>query len=359
MLLDGTANIPGGNGWGTPGNSTQQTLRNCQTAPLDGKPGSLMDYNGYTDCVEVVMGFILQAVGHSAWNQTGVFNSPGMRGSGQLTNAIRQTGRAVDYQAGLPSPNVTYDDFFAAYSTAPDVYAFDNDLFGGALLSKADIRRVFAPRAPLLWPDRYVSNARWGYMWRIAKLFGKTVIYTLDGLNDFQTVNMRFPSEGVTVIVLSNNQSTDLWDVAVRAAAIVFHVRMPQPVRLVDAPRKLWGTYTRVLRNSDRVAAHNREIASFVGITLTLRLGPRIARNGQGGGAVDEYYQASRKGLMTFLGYTPTNQNSYCSSLPSETPPTGYYRWSLHGKKLIIRRMRWDNCPDRATGMPGVWTKVS
>jgi serine/threonine-protein kinase len=355
MLLDGTSNIPGGLGWGTPGNSVTQTLINCEDMPLDARPGSTMDYLGYTDCDQIVMGFILQAVGHTPWNQTGLFSFPGMRGSGQLTDAFMQTARSVDYQAGVPGPSVTYNDFFAAYSTASDVYAFDNDLFGGKLLSKRDMTRVFTPRAPLAWPDRYVSNTKWGYMWRIASLFGKPVVYTLDGLNDFQTVNMRFPHDGLTVIILSNNLSTDLWDTAVRAAAVVFHIRLTQPQPLVNNPKQLWGTFHRVLLNSDRIAAHDPGIDGWVGQTETLHLGKLVAHTG----AADEYYQATRGGLMTFLGYPPTTPSGYCSSLPSETPPTGYYHWSLHGKTLIIRRTRFDTCPDRATIMPGTWTRTS
>jgi serine/threonine protein kinase/transcriptional regulator with XRE-family HTH domain len=357
MLLDGTSNIPyPDNGWGTPGNSVLRTLINCQSAPLDAKPGSRMDYNGYTDCDQVVMGFILQTVSNTPWNQSGVFNFRGMSSSGQLSNAIRQNARWLDYQAGIADPNVTYDDFFAAYSTASDVYAFDNDLFDGKLLSPPAMKLVFTPRARLAWPDRYVSNTRWGYIWRIANLFGRRVIYTLDGLNDFQTVNMRFPRDGLTIIVLSNNISTDLWDAAVGAAAVVFHVRLARPRPLVDAPHELLGTYRRILRNSDRIKAHDPGLKSLVGQTFTLDVGRRVVSLNSSGG---EYFQATREGMMTFLGYTPTNSSSWCSTLLSETPPTGYYHWSLHKKTLTIRPVRFDTCQDRMTLMPGVWTRVS
>ena len=151
MLLDGTSNIPEpSNGWGTPGNSVQQTLVGCQAAPLDGRPGSDIDPGGFSDCDQVVMGFVLQAVIGTTWSQSGVFNFPGMSHSGQLSNAVRQGARWLDYQAGIPDPNVTYDDFFAAYSTASDVYAFDNDLFGGRLLTPQAMRFVFTPRG---WVD--------------------------------------------------------------------------------------------------------------------------------------------------------------------------------------------------------------
>ena len=357
MVLDGTSNIPyPTNGWGNPGNSIRQTLAGCQSAPLDdARPGSRMDYNGYTDCDQVVMGLILQAVSQTPWNQSGVFNFPGMSGSGQLSDAMGPNAHALAYQAGVADPNITYDDFFAAYSTASDVYAFDNDLFGGKLLTPQAMKLVFTPRARLAWPDRYVSNTRWGYFWRIANLFGRRVIYTLDGLNDFQTVNMQFPRAGVTIIILSNDISIDLWDVAVRAAAVVFHVRLAQPRPLVNAPQKLLGTYRRTIRNSDRIQAHDPGLKSWVGQTFTLDVRKRVVSVNNSGG---EYFQATRGGMLTFLGYIPTNSSSWCSNLPSETPPTGYYHWSLHKNTLILRRTRFDTCPDRATLMAGVWSRV-
>jgi Beta-lactamase len=356
MLLDGTSNITGNFGWGTPGNKIRQTLAGCESQPLDARPGSRMDFNGYTDCDQVVLGFITQAVGNITWNQTGLFRFPGMSGSGQLSDAMKPQAHSLDYQNRMTDPNITYNDFFAAYSTASDVYAFDNDFFGGKLLRSAAMKLMLTPRAPLSWPDRYVSNAKWGYFWRIAKLFGRPVIYTLGALNDFQTVNMRFPRNGVTVLILSNDISTDLWAAAVHAAAVVFHVRLPLPRPLVDAPKQLLGTYHRILLNSDRIAAHDPGVKSWVGQTFTLRLGNRVAHTA---GVVDEYYQATPGGLMTFLGYPPTNTSSYCSLLPSETPPTGYYHWSLHKRTIVIRRIRFDTCPDRATLMQGIWTKSS
>ena len=172
---------------------------------------------------------------------------------------------------------------------------------------------------------------------------------------------MRFPRDGVTIIILSNDMATDIWDVAVRAAAVIFHVRLAQPKPLVDAPHELLGTYRRILQNSDRIRAHDPGLKNWVGLTFTLNVGKRVVSvdNGGGNNGGGEYFQATRGGKLTFLGYTPTNSPSWCSNLPSETPPTGYYHWSLHKNTLILRRIRFDTCPDRATVMAGAWTRVS
>ena len=179
--------------------------------------------------------------------------------------------------------------------------------------------------------------------------------YTLDGLKDFQTVNMRFPRAGVTVIILSNDLSNDLWDTAVRAAALVFHIRLPRSRPLVDTPVGSGAPTTALCCSPDLMPAHDPGMSGWVGQTVTLVLGKRVATTGAG----NEYYQATPGGTMTFLGYPLDNTSSYCSTLPSETPPTGYYRWTLHRRTLTIKRVRFDTCPDRGAFVPGVWTKVS
>jgi hypothetical protein len=112
-----------------------------------------------------------------------------------------------------------------------------------------------------------------------------------------------------------------------------------------------------MLLKSDPIAAHDPGLQSWVGHLETLEFGKRIVNFSSN--TVDEYFQATRGGLVTFLGYPPTNTSSFCSTLPSETPQTGYYHWSLRKTILTIRRLRFDACPDRATIMAGTWTKSS
>ena len=90
----------------------------------------------------------MQRVEHTLLEPGRRFKFPGMRSSGQITNVWLQTAAGLTTKTEVPDSRVIYNDFFAAISTASDLYAFDNDLFGGKLIPPAGMKAVFAPRAP-------------------------------------------------------------------------------------------------------------------------------------------------------------------------------------------------------------------
>src|SRR5438094_8930011 len=70
-----------------------------------------------------------------------------------------------------------------------------------------------------------------GYGWRISKKFDRQAIEHGGLINGFFTMIARFPSERLTVIVLSNNQNAPSERVADSLAAIVFgeSYQLPKP----------------------------------------------------------------------------------------------------------------------------------
>lgn len=220
---------------------------------------------------------------------------------------------------------------------------------------------MLTPRNPVIPPDPDVTNLRWGDYWRIGSLFGQRVAYTVGDAANFLTVNMRFPAAGVTVIVLSNNRQNDAVGIALHAAALLFGQRLaPPPPIQTHAPAALVGTYRRTFQNADRLAAHDPGLHGWVGDLqyITFRagwidFGPPGTPPG-----TQEYYTATRDGRLTLLGYPQGNGSSFCSLLPTETPPTGAYRWVRQGTYLVITRTAFDPCLDRGALMPGRWTKV-
>jgi CubicO group peptidase (beta-lactamase class C family) len=353
MVLDGTSGLPGYGGFGTTGSTVGQSLAGCQSLPLDGKPGSGTDYQS---CNHLVLALIRQKISGLPWAQSGILSYPGMQNSGQMLNTTRAPDRATDYNGSQADPSTTYNDSFTAYSTAPDILAFDNDLFGGRLLAPTNLKRVLAPRVPPLTLDSGVNGERWGYDWKVGTLFSRRVAYTIDAVNYFQDVNMRFPDAGITIIVLSNNALTNVWDVSVRAAAMVLGKPRTLSQHLAAPPVTLLGTYRRVFRNQDRLAAHDRGLQNFVGAQQTITFKGHVVDYNRG--TVDEFYNARASGSLSFLGYTVNNQSGFCSNNRTETPPTGTYRWSKSGNKLIITRVSDSHCPDRASLMPGTWIKT-
>lgn len=59
--------------------------------------------------------------------------------------------------------------------------------------------------------------------------FGHQVILTTDDAKSFTGANLRFPRDGVTVVVISNDDQNDVEDAAVRAAAMVFGKTLAAP----------------------------------------------------------------------------------------------------------------------------------
>ncbi len=362
MVLEGTSRLPTYQ-WGRAGNSTQQTIAGCQAMQAPGYPPS-------TDpvCENAVLATIIENTSSVTWDRElsdAVFRPAGMPNSGRMTDALAlgSPGMARAYDGDTPDPQQVYNDTFVAYSTAPDLLAYDNALFGGKLLSRRDTAAVLAPRGAVTPPDPGVVNPRWGYYWRNGTLFDQRVIYTIGDVNFFQTVNMRFPDTDVTVIVLSNDIQNDVVGAALHAAALVFGQQMalPPPIQTA-APAALVGSYRRTFQDADRRAAHDPGLADWVGLSfpMTIRTGwiDFFAPNVNGPPIVQEYYTATPDGRLTLLGFPPGNQSNFCSVIPSETPPTGYYRWARRGNSLIITRISFDTCLDRGALMAGRWTKI-
>jgi CubicO group peptidase (beta-lactamase class C family)/transcriptional regulator with XRE-family HTH domain len=360
-VLDGTASLPDYY-WGWPGHTTQQSIAGCQALPLGGllgRPGGTISYWG---CSTLVLGTLIEAAGQPWDMQVGafVYRAASMQNSGRLTDAVAAGGIARDYMGTTVNTNTTYNDFFEIYATAHDVYAYDNALFDGRLLSRADMTTLLTPRAALGLADRGINDSGVGYLWQLGTAFGHRVIYTNAQLQDFHTVNMRFPDAGVTVVVISNDARNNGEDVAIHLAAQVFGQRVaPLPANRTPQPAALVGQYRRIFQAADAIAAHDPNQKAWAGGTIMMTIKKEsIHFVVADGGTVDEYYTATADGGLSLLGYLPSNENSFCSDDPHLDPPAGSYHWTHWGNTLIITRLTFDPCLDRGAIMPGRWTKI-
>jgi hypothetical protein len=115
-------------------------------------------------------------------------------------------------------PSAVYDDYYAAYATVHDIYAYDNALFAGHLLSRPYLTALFAPRATSE-RDPGMATRGIGYLWRIGAAAGRRMIYTDATGNGFAIVNMRIPDAGATIVVISNERDDTVEDIALHMAA--------------------------------------------------------------------------------------------------------------------------------------------
>lgn len=228
MVLDGTAGLNEVN-WGRPGHTTAQSLIQCQGLPRAAAPGTQV---GYGNCTVVVLGTILEKVTGKPWTtviRQAIFRPARMTHSGRVTDSLLPPARAQDYSGSTPDSDVVYNDYFQVYSTLRDVYGYDNALFAGRILSHPSLTRLFAPRGAVSPPDANVTAEQQAAKWKVGRVVGHQVIFTTDDTKDFTAANMRFPQDGATVIVISNDAHDDVEAIAVHAAALLFGERVAPP----------------------------------------------------------------------------------------------------------------------------------
>jgi CubicO group peptidase (beta-lactamase class C family)/streptogramin lyase len=219
MALDGSSGLPGF-GTDTPGRTTEQSLRIMQAEPLDHAPGASV---GYQNGEVLVLSLVAEKVSGQPWGtfiRRAFLDPVGMAHSGRLTPSTAPQALAQGYSGQTRNDQAVGESssFFALYATAPDVYAYDNALFGGKLISPRSLHRLFAPRAPDPEAQAGFEQARYGYWWSSAQVAGHHAVYTVRG----SAANLRFEQDGVTVIVLSNDDQNDAGDIALHLAGFVF-----------------------------------------------------------------------------------------------------------------------------------------
>ncbi len=138
-----------------------QTLSACKAMPLLTPPGTP---GPWSDCNTLLLDLILEQVTGTTWAaamQTLVFRPAGMTGSGRMTNALKPPRRGRLYIAGSPTPELNYDGFNLAYTTAADMIKLNHTLLDGTLLSRQTRDALFKPR---MHDDPNDPNSPWrGY----------------------------------------------------------------------------------------------------------------------------------------------------------------------------------------------------
>ncbi|MBC6434527.1 beta-lactamase family protein [Nostoc sp. HG1] len=194
--------------------------------PLEFTPGEKFKY---TNSGYYLLGMIIEQVSGKSYAdflQENIFAPLGMTHTGYDSHNRLIKNRAGGYELQDNSIiNASYIDMsipFAAgalYSTTEDLLLWDQALYTEKLVSRKILAEIFTP-----FKDGY------GYGWGITKRFDRQMIGHDGGINGFSSSIIRFPSDHVTAIVLSNNQNAPSGEIASSLAAIVFGApyKMPQ-----------------------------------------------------------------------------------------------------------------------------------
>ena len=202
----------------------EQWLVAIKKKPLDSVPGEKFKYAnaGYT-----LLGFIIERVSGKSYGeflQENIFTPLGMKQTGHEDPLRIIKNRATGYRQlpGDPITNVPYAEMiglYAAggiYSTTEDLLKWDQALYTDKLLSRKSIDEMFTP-----FKDMYPGKS-YAYGWWTSQKFGRQEIAHGGNLAGFITYIARYPSERVTVIVLSNNGRGSSGKISNVLSAIVF-----------------------------------------------------------------------------------------------------------------------------------------
>lgn len=192
----------------------QELVSRFRDMPLGFAPGSAFSYNnsGY-----LLLGLIIEQVSGTSYEQflqQELFAPLGMADTGVDHNAGAITAGAVGHAApGVVSSFLDASTLFGAgalYSSAADLYRWDQALYGDSVLPAAQRAEMFTP-----------GLSDYGYGWWVQEVDDRRVISHPGNIAGFSTFMARFPNERVTVIVLGNLVSVDGRGIAMNIAEMV------------------------------------------------------------------------------------------------------------------------------------------
>lgn len=192
--------------------------------PLEFKPGERFMYlgAGYT-----LLGLLIERVSGKTYGevlQENIFGPLGMKNSGHEDASRILKNRATGYRQlpGDPITNLPYREMIrmyasgGVYSTPEDLLLWDQALYTEKLLSKRSIDEMYIPDKEMLPGKAYASG-----VW-ISTKHGRREIAHGGNATGFITYLARYPSDRVTIIVLSNNEKGSSGKISGVLSSIVF-----------------------------------------------------------------------------------------------------------------------------------------
>jgi CubicO group peptidase (beta-lactamase class C family) len=187
--------------------------------PLEFDPGSEWRYSnsGY-----ILLGYVIEQVSgqpYDAFIQQSIFEPLQMADSGYDHNleslARGYTGYGDRWSQGDQIDMSVPYAAGALYSTVEDLYRWDQALYTERLVPQALLDEMFRPAV-----DTPLGG--YGYGWIISERQGHRVVRHGGGGDGFVAVLERYPDDAVTVIVLSNRDTTDVGTIASEIAVLLF-----------------------------------------------------------------------------------------------------------------------------------------
>lgn len=187
---------------------------------LDRPPGRSYEYsNANYD----LLGYIVAQIAHqpyATYLQQHIFAPLHLQHSGYDQNHPDPRQHATGYSAwATPAPYVDLSWVYAAgalYSTVGDLWHWDQALADHVLISRAATADMFAAHAAMCSGAEHCGSfdaQAYGYGWVRGRLGGHLVLWHNGAINGFVAVNAFLPGDHMTIVVLSNLQTSGVADV--------------------------------------------------------------------------------------------------------------------------------------------------
>ncbi len=217
--------------------SPAYVIKRFLSGELTRPPGQKFEYN---NADYIVLSAILERVTGRPYDrlfQERIFRPLGMRHTGFITRdrfSARQAQGYVQQKSRLaPEPYIHVANFGASgamYSTASDLLLWDRALDTNRLLTKKYQDIMFTPRPTL----GYEALSSWVYHASLPGIKTGPRLIERDGaIGAFNTLNLRAPDDGYSIILLSNTDAADIGQIYAQKGLAYDIVRA-----LYSAPKK-------------------------------------------------------------------------------------------------------------------------
>lgn len=199
----------------------EQTIARFKDRPLDFQPGKRWSYSnsGY-----VLLGYVIEQVSGQSYEmfvQQNIFDPLQMTNTGYDHNDDSLATGYTGMDSHWEKPD--YIDMtlpYAAgglYSTVEDLYRWDQALSTQQLVPRESLDLMFTPHAKIA-----AFGLGYGYGWFVGKMNNHQAVSHGGGIDGFVTEIRRYIDDGITIIILSNRQTTDVPQLADQISSIAF-----------------------------------------------------------------------------------------------------------------------------------------
>lgn len=198
----------------------ENLIETFRRGPLKFVPGT--GYS-YSSPAYVLLADIVQQVSgqpYAAFLQEHIFTPLGMESTAAGNRAPDPGRQAAGYESRERATCFELDVVGMGagdiWSTVEDLALWDAAVGKPGLLSKTSLHAMFTAHAATgdSLPDG--SETRYGYGWELAEPAGRQVIFHTGDNAGFRAINMRFPDEDASAVLLSNEHTTDLKTISMR-----------------------------------------------------------------------------------------------------------------------------------------------